>query len=273
MWIPILCSITIILYGGRWYGWVKFGITGNYNDRYNVRRKHRDDQSAIETLLHEKYRYYRNLSPKAKNKFLARLCKVLEQSEFAGHHGLEITDEMKVCVLFSKIQLTFGLRRFHFKRFKKFILYPESFYSRYFESYLKGLTSGAGFVSFSWHDFQEGYLVHNDKFNLGLHEMAHALRLELQHTEYPGWKTIYLNGKMDQKALEEMKLAERDVPNILREYAFTSKEEFFSVCVEYFFEVPELLKAHKPEIFDTLSGMLNQNPMHIHSDYSLSAEM
>jgi hypothetical protein len=57
------------------------------------------------------------------------------------------------------------------------------------------------------------------------------------------------------------------VPSILRDYAFVNKEEFFSVCVEYFFEVPEMLKQDKPELFAMLCRMLNQNPLNTTIDY------
>ena len=97
-------------------------VTGNYYDRYNIRKKYRKNQTFIEVILNNNYHYYRNLSPKGKNKFLARLCKVLNKAEFVGYQGLEITEEIKICVIFSKIQLTYGLNLFRFKRFRKYIL-------------------------------------------------------------------------------------------------------------------------------------------------------
>lgn len=244
-------------------------ITGNYYDLYKVKKKYRVNEAFIEKILEQNYRYYRNLSPNGKNKFLARITDVLYKSEFVGHHGLEVTDEMRVCIIFAKIQLTYGLELYSFKNFKKFILYPESFYSRFFDQDLKGLTSSVGFVTFSWLDFQEGYLVHNDKFNLGLHEMAHALRLEIESFRNPNTIMQLHSDRMDDEAIEHMNMVARGVPTILRDYAFTNDEEFFAVCVEYFFEVPELLKQSNPKIFDILTAMLNQNPLHSENDYKV----
>jgi hypothetical protein len=259
----------IIFLVREYYGHIKFRITGDYNDRYKIRRKHRLKQAMTDVILNEKYRYYKCLSPRGKNKFLARLSFVQNKMQFIGYEGLEITEEMKICVLFAQIQLTYGLKLFHFTRFKRFILYPESFYSRFFDRNLLGLTSGIGFVTLSWADFQEGYLVPNDRFNLGLHEMAHALRLELMEYGDSNDLLQQMSGEIDEMSLNEQNMASRGVPSILRDYAFVNNEEFFSVCVEYFFEVPEMLKQDKPELFAMLCRMLNQNPLNTTTDYQI----
>ncbi|MFH1119692.1 MAG: zinc-dependent peptidase [Bacteroidota bacterium] len=265
-----LLSVALLVYiGTQTYGVIKFKITGDYNDLYNIRKKHRSNQAATDVVLNEKYRYYKNLSPQGRNKFLARLTYVLNKVQFTGYEGLEVTEEMKICVLFAKIQLTYGLKLFHFKRFKRFILYPESFYSRFFNRNLLGLTSGVGFVTLSWADFQQGYLVPDDRYNLGLHEMAHALRLELLEYLSPDETLQRLSDEMDKLSEDEQQMVSRGVPSILREYALVNKEEFFSVCVEYFFEVPEMLKQNKPELFAMLCRMLNQNPMNASIDYHI----
>ncbi|MBK6963708.1 MAG: zinc-dependent peptidase [Bacteroidales bacterium] len=268
--IIIFFLVFFIIIGIQSYGLLKFLITGDYNDRYRIGRKLRMLQTMTDVVLNEKYRYYKSLSPKGRNKFLARLSYVQNKVQFTGYEGLEVTDEMKNCVLFAKIQLTFGLKLFHFERFKKIILYPESFYSRFFNRNLLGLTSGLGFITLSWADFQEGYLVSNDRYNLGLHEMAHALRLELMDYGSVDETLQRLSDEMDKLAEDEQLLASRGVPSILRDYAFVNKEEFFSVCVEYFFEVPEILNQNKPELFAMLCRMLNQNPLNTTSDYRVT---
>lgn len=255
----------------QYHGYILFLITSDYFDRYSVKRRFRKNRQSIDVLLNDRFLYYRHLSPLARNRFMARLCKVMGKVSFTGHAGLEVTEEMKICVIFAQIQLTFGMKLFFFERFRRYILYPETFYSRFFNSDLKGLTSGAGFITLSWADFQEGYLVHNDNYNLGLHEMAHALRLELETTRETGLMVQLRSDEMDRRFLEERVLAAGGIPGLLRDYAYVNDEEFFSVCVEYFFEVPELLKQHKPEIYGLLSRMLNQDPLNRERDYRLSA--
>lgn len=255
----------------QYHGYILFLITGDYFDRYSVKRRFRKNRQSIDVLLNDRFLYYRHLSPLARNLFMAHLCKVMGKVAFTGHAGLVVTEELKICVIFAQIQLTFGMKLFFFERFRRYILYPETFYSRFFNSDLKGLTSGAGFMTLSWADFQEGYLVHNDNYNLGLHEMAHALRLELETTRETGLMVQLRSDEMDRRFLEERVLAAGGIPGLLRDYAYVNDEEFFSVCVEYFFEVPELLKQHKPEIYGLLSRMLNQDPLNRERDYLLSA--
>lgn len=257
----------------RSFGYLRFQYTGDHFHLYSIRRFSLEKHEYIDSFLDKKFSYYRHLSPDGRNKFQARLCKVLKEVEFVGQHGLEITEDMKLSVLFAKVQLTYGLNFFHFKRFKRFVLYPETFYSRYFDRDLKGLTSAKGFVLLSWYDFEHGYQVDNDNYNLGLHEMAHVLRLMLRLTPDIGTLIHQLNRKMSSISLEERELAARGVPSILRDYAYTNEEEFFAVCVEYFFEAPQLLKEHKPEIYYILGKMLNQDPLNHRSDYRVDNEM
>jgi Mlc titration factor MtfA (ptsG expression regulator) len=273
MWVLKLFSISFLIYNSaNVYGRVRFIFTKNYYDLYRVKRKYRIQEDQLEALLQSRFKYFKHLSSSGRNKCMARIWKIFNKIEFVGYQGIEITDEIKFCVLFSKIQLTFGLNNFRFKKFEKIILYPESFYSKFFERELKGLTSNSGFITLSWEDFEHGYFIHNDKFNLGLHEMAHALRLELDSRNIPGKMDIY-NDRLDRHAWNEMNLTERETPDVLREYAKTNDEEFFAVCVEYFFEVPDLLRDLKPEIYDTLSKLLNQDPLNIHNDYKRNPEL
>ena len=46
---------------------------------------------------------------------------------------------------------------------------------------------------------------------------------------------------------------------------------FFASAVEVFFERPEDLKEHHPDLFDLLCYSLGQNPLSVHSDYQLDS--
>ena len=43
-------------------------------------------------------------------------------------------------------------------------------------------------------------------------------------------------------------------------YAATNDAEFFAVVTEYFFEKPEKLQEHHPELYDLLTQAFHQNP-------------
>ncbi len=44
---------------------------------------------------------------------------------------------------------------------------------------MKRAVSPSGFMLLSWKNFLEGYAYDNDNYILGLHQMAHALKLEV----------------------------------------------------------------------------------------------
>ena len=46
----------------------------------------------------------------------------------------------------------------------------------------------------------------------------------------------------------------------LRKYAATNQDEFFAVCIENFFEMPNELRIALPNTYRKLSRMLNQYP-------------
>ena len=43
-------------------------------------------------------------------------------------------------------------------------------------------------------------------------------------------------------------------------YAATNEAEFFAVVTEYFFEKPEKLQEHHPELYELLTQAFHQNP-------------
>lgn len=258
-----------LFYSRKIYRFILFYITKNQYDFYGIQKHQQIRHMELEAMFEQEFHYFKSLSPKARTKFLARLWHVYNKVEFFGYGELTIQENMKLRVLFSQIQLTFGLRHYYFKNFKKYILYPTAFYSNYFERDLKGLTSNAGFITLSWANFELGYDEHFDKFNLGLHEMAHAFRLHIANASFT-FNLTQLHIDFDKIAKAEMFMAERGVPSILRDYALTNHEEFFAVCIEYFFEAPELLKNTLPKIFYSLCSILNQNPLNHNKDYRIN---
>jgi Mlc titration factor MtfA (ptsG expression regulator) len=62
------------------------------------------------------------------------------------------------------------------------------------------------------------------------------------------------------------------IPGYLRSYAGENSHEFFAVCVEHFFEAPDKLRAHLPDIYNHMCVLLNQNPLNMQDDYYLTDE-
>lgn len=212
--------------------------------------------------LHKYLKYYQALSPSDKILFEKRVQKFINQKRFISRGAGEITDEMKALISGAAIQLTFGHPSIYLAHFKKILIYPDSYYSEISKRYHKGEVNMGGLIVLSWKNFVEGYADNEDGRNVGLHEMAHALRLEnaISNTEY---------GFLDEKILkiwselcnQEMEKMNNGEAGFFRAYAGTNGHEFFAVAVENFFERPGEFQDWNPKLYETLARILNQDPL------------
>jgi Mlc titration factor MtfA (ptsG expression regulator) len=213
-----------------------------------------------EQILSQKFGYYQKLLPDEKVRFLKRLCRFIEEKEFSPGGGLVVTDEMVVLISASAIQLTFGLDEFMLYNFSRIVIYPKEFYSVLGKHYHKGETNLAGVIALSWYHFQEGYNNPSDNLNLGLHEMGHALRFDkFRNDHYDLFFSEYFE-KWHTVAHDEFMRLKRNENTFFRAYGGTNINEFFSVCIEYFFESPLEFRQKHPDIYKHLSVLLNQDP-------------
>ncbi len=218
-------------------------------------------------LLKQKNTYFKNLSPDAQEVFVDRLFKFMEDKKFIGREGLVITDEIKVLISAAAIQLTFGLKDYMISHLYAINVFPRIFFSKYLNTNLKGLNTQSGVLSLSWNDFKEGYAVDDDKVNLGLHELAHALYIDLdEEGNYDEHFSAYLEKWEDVAMKDYLELKEKKV-TFLREYGGTNMHEFFAVCVEHFFEAPKEFKKKLPHLYNYIVLMLNQDPDNVKGDY------
>lgn len=208
--------------------------------------------------------YYNHLSENGKKRFVKRVYNFINDISFYGKNGIEITEEIKVLIAASAVQLTFGYKSYLFDKFRYIFVYPRAFYSNIYNSYLKGGAYPVGALAFSYEDFISGYADPNDKINLGLHEMAHTLLLQLSDDKFESyidnWYTIsrkeFLNIQSGNSVM-------------FRSYAGTNRYEFLSVAIECFFEAPKEFEEKLPNVFKHLKILLNQDPLNIEDNYRI----
>lgn len=241
---------------------------GKRNTIYLSASETKKGVALINQYLKE-FKYFNDLSSEGKSKFIKRVVHFINTKKFIGHHGLEVNGEMRVLIAASAVQLTFGLKKYLLAHYHTIRLYPEAFYSRMLNAHLKGGTSEGGTISLSWADFKDGYADPDDKYNLGLHEMAHALKLDLiKGYDFDERFASYFD-RWNEIALNTFQKMNSGNSSFLREYGATNMHEFFAVCVEHFFEVPVELKKEMPHIYYHLAYLLNQDPLNISGDYAL----
>lgn len=214
-------------------------------------------------VLEKNFTYYQRLSETDKKKFERRLQYFISSKQFIPRRFKYVTAEMKTLIAASAVQLTFGFSNVNLSHFKRILIYPDTYYSTIRKKFHKGeVNPAAHLIVFSWKNFLEGYVKDGDAINLGLHEMAHALKLEnnilndesgffdpelLDH-----WEVI------STVALNKMK---KEEDWFFRKYSSVNEDEFFAVAVENFFERPEAFKEKHTKLYESLARLLKQDPL------------
>jgi MtfA peptidase len=215
--------------------------------------------NKVNEILTSHFKYFRNLPEDKKDDFVRRVILFKKSIKFKFK---DIPREPHICYLISAsaIQLTFGLKNYLLTHFNTIHILAGEYKHFAYAIPFQGHTSD-GEIYFSWPHFQYGYSIDNDKNNLGLHEMAHALT----------WQCFYSGGTGDthfrntfasfsavgRPLFARMQQGER---NILGDYAATNYDEFWATSVEVFFEQPIQMKRELPNLYDALCLLLRQDP-------------
>lgn len=214
-------------------------------------------------ILQKYFAYYQKLSAQNKAKFERKVAQFIYGKRFIPRNVDEVTIEAKVLIAASAVQLTFGLPDFYLRHFRTILVYPNDYYSSITKRYHKGeVNPHFGMIVLSWQSFIDGYIQPNDSKNLGLHEMAHALRLEvlIRNENIPPFEEELLK-QFDNYALRICNDDQMRGANFFRAYACTNEHEFFSVAVESFFERSTEFKDQIPELYQIMVRLLGQDPL------------
>lgn len=237
------------------FDWLSDGIT------YLKRRK---ITSAEKAILENKFIYYQRLNQGHKDEFVKKLELVLTSKLFIGRGNISVVNsEMKILIGATIVMVTFGWNDIRLAHFNKILIYPDTYYSTISKQYHRGeVNPKQGIVVLSWNCFLNGLEDQKDGINLGIHEIAHALKLENQ---------IYYNGESEffnpeawnayqQWVSPEMVKIAAGNGSFLRESASLNEHEFFAVALENFFERPKAFFEYHPALYGALVQLLRQDP-------------
>ncbi len=208
---------------------------------------------------------YNKLNDKERILFEKRVQKFIDKKDFIPRGGIKkVTPEMKALIAGSAIQLTFGYPYIYFRHFYRILIYPDDYYSRITRNFHKGEVNLGGLIVVSWRSLKEGFSSHEDGRHLGLHEMAHALRLIniIENDEYDFYERKTMQ-QFDVEAKKEIAIMTSNNigESFFRDYASSNLEEFFAVAVELFFEKPEAFKEHNSILYSLLAKILKIDPL------------
>lgn len=207
-------------------------------------------------ILKDKFPFYQGLSQNDRREFRKRVHHFLINKEFVSSDGIKITEEMKVMIAATSIQILFGRESYYLSCFDKINIRATDVTD--LNAFRKTKQ-----IEICWDTFAAGYTSMTDGYNPGLKIMAMALSLEYQFSQ-----TGIFN-RQTFKTFEKLyKIqAEKYIQSgksKYKEYNQVDRDLYFAIAVEYFFERPEHFQANQPQMYLALSKLLKQDPLGIY---------
>ena len=241
-------------------------VAGKENENgfliYRGSKLHFSDET-LTAVLTKHLPYYNGLLEPEKEKFLYRLKEFMRIKTFIIHDKSGFR-EMPILISATAIKLSFGLQSYLLQHFKFIHIFPAAFIGvSPFLRVLAGNVSGSS-IRISWEHFLEGYQFPDDGTNVGLHEMAHAYYFQNfetnQNTDSNFVKHFSQFNNFGNKVFEQEKSPGNDFYSA---YALNNFQEFWAESVELFFERPTQLKAAYPDLYESMTTILNQHRSNI----------
>lgn len=199
----------------------------------------------------------------------------LDEKEFIGCAGLEITDEIRLTIAGNASILVLKRDNHFFPGFTSILVYPDTYVAKeikydglievHGDSVRAGESWHRGPVVLSWADVMRDTLDQSDGHNVVLHEFAHKLDEENKImdglpvlrdiTHYAEWANVLTR---EYDSLQNR--VDHGTNTVLDGYGATSPPEFFAVATETFFEKPLQMKDKLPELYEQLKIFYNLDP-------------
>jgi Mlc titration factor MtfA (ptsG expression regulator) len=196
----------------------------------------------------------------------------LSEKQFAGAHGLEVTDAMRVSIAAQASLPILELGLDWYAGFTGIVVYPGDFRVRRRETdedgvvhewddELAGEAMPGGPVVLSW-----DAAAHDAEMNVVIHEFAHKLDMLNGEADglpplHPGMERAAWTAAFQQAYEGFCDAVERGKDTWLDPYAAEHPSEFFAVVSEAFFEQPAETKRRYPDVYDQLRLFYKQDPL------------
>jgi len=227
--------------------------------------------AAWRQILTERVAFYLSLTAKDKQRFEKKVQVFLAQTPITGIQT-DIDETTRVLVAASAVIPVFGFPDWEYANLSEVLVVPDAWTQQRdpnkefvgLEGTLLGSVQGfqtSHYMRLSKTSLEQGFKDALDKQNVGIHEFAHLLdeadgvidgvpALALPAELRPEWEAVM------QREIAAIRAGSSEI----NDYAGTNEAEFFAVVTEYFFEKPEKLQEHHPELYQLLSRALRQNP-------------
>jgi Mlc titration factor MtfA (ptsG expression regulator) len=212
-----------------------------------------------------------NLSNREKEKLQDLVLLFLAEKRFAGAHGIEVSDAMRVSIAAQACVPILELGLDWYAGWTGIVVYAGDFRVRRsqmdehgvmheWDDELAGEAMPGGPVVISW-----DAAAHDPYINVVIHEFAH--KIDMLNGEADGQPPLHQ--EMDRRAWRAAfdqafegfcDAVERGRDTWLDPYAAEHRSEFFAVVSEAFFEDPAETRRRYPDVYDQLRLFYRQDP-------------
>ena len=216
-------------------------------------------------LLSENVPFYNKLGDKDKVLFESRIKDFLAHTTIRGI-GVEVEDLDRILIASGAIMLIFSFPDWKYNNISEVLLYKDAFNEQYktdgAERNVLGMVGDGAMrreMILSQQSLRASFKNPTNGENTVIHEFAHLID---KADGFADGIPEYLLSKpqvhpwvsMVHETINEMKKRGHSDINL---YGATNDAEFFAVISEYFFERPEKLKEHHPELYSMLGEMFH----------------
>ena len=207
---------------------------------------------------------------------LRDLCVLfLHEKQLSAAGDFVLDDEMKLEIAVQACVLILNLGMDSYNDWVEVIVYPDEFIPgrEFRDEYglvhtdqyaYSGQAWSRGPLILSWSGVERRHRHRGS--NVVIHEFAH--KLDMLNGGADGFPSLHADMNREQwtsafsHAYEDLRRrVRRGEEHHLDDYGCKSPAEFFAVASESFFESPEVLATHYPELYDQLSRFYRQDPM------------
>jgi Mlc titration factor MtfA (ptsG expression regulator) len=212
------------------------------------------------------------LPPDARRRLEGLVVAFLQEKQFVGCNGLEVTDEMRATIAAQACLLLLGRRSdVLYDELRSILVYPGAFLvedevhdedglvtRRRRE--LSGEAWDAQRIILSWEDVTEAAERPAEGYNVVLHEFAHYLDAEGLGLANASRDASAWHEQLVEEYEQHQEAVKRDEDTWLDPYGAEDETEFFAVVTEEFLECPAELREAHPRLYSLMRDFYGIDP-------------